>query len=249
MDYEAREILLEITENIDIEIFNCLVMFDDYDDYLGDHYFHLRDVISKRTDASKNAQEKRILKSLIHYLDAARDYQFFLNTKKKTGTKSTRGIVEHIGFQEIKSKHEYVLERLNEGLNCLHSQSDAKSTDLFKSMMGRISRKFESYKEINNQLLNAEIRDKLKEEKLKTNNIINTIFYIFYIPFILIKVLIIGISGFIIGSMFAIIPVILAAIFYPEIPTGAIFGICGTIGFIILVCLYLIDGIKDDFER
>lgn len=177
MDYEARGILLEITENIDIEIFNCLVMFDDYDDYndhLGDHYFHLRGIISERTDASENAQEKRILKSLIHYLDAARDYLFFLNTKENTGKKSAVGIVEHIGIQEIKSKHEYVLKRLNEGLNCLHSQSDAESIELFKYKIRTISHEFERYKEANNQLLNTESKLKKEEqERLRIREIEN----------------------------------------------------------------------------
>lgn len=174
MEYEARGILLELTENIDIEIFNCLVMFDHYEDYLGDQYshlievqcFHLIEVISKRIDASENAQEKRILKSLIRYIYAARDYLIFRNTKKNTGKKGVKGIVEHIGFQEIKRTHKYILKELNEGLNCLDSHKDIKSIELFKDKISSISYEFKRYEEENNRLFNAEIRDKLKNENV-----------------------------------------------------------------------------------
>lgn len=92
------------------------------------------------------------------------------------------------------------------------------------------------YEKKNNLLLNAEISDKLKNEKEPKTNI----FYIFFIPFMLFRVLIFVIGGTVIGSVFAMIPVFILVEIYPEIAIDGIFRIFVIIGSIIGFVLAII---------
>ena len=130
---DIEDLLYNLTEDL-VDDFDSLIIFRGIESNpaLKNQIYDFIEIVSESISGNKNAQEKRILNSLIHYLKALIGYYDYCNIIDRSEHRAMSYVLEESGKSgRLKSELEYILEELNKGKRLLDTKEDASSVEFF----------------------------------------------------------------------------------------------------------------------